>query len=144
MCNSERGGQPLEKAGWQQSEFFASNNSTTPRKVKGWTRAGIGIECLMAPMAIAPKVGLWLLYHLGSGHLLAVTRHDATHVAGVGNELLTLGDWEFDGLYGFQNSSPDLPERYKAFLRRHPDCAPDTGQGHSDKGAHAVVFARLR
>jgi hypothetical protein len=60
----------------------------------------------------------------------------------IADQLAELGDWTFDGLYGWQNASPDLMDKVKA-LRACLPTYVDFGDGNRDEdAARAVAYAR--
>lgn len=57
--------------------------------------------------------------HLGSGHSIGAFECSFDQAVQYIREIAALDDWTFDGLYGWLNFCPELPDKYKAWAQRH-------------------------
>ncbi|WP_341896427.1 hypothetical protein [Sphingobium sp. YR657] len=81
--------------------------------------------------------------HLNSGHAVRFfeTRDPRSIIPAV-DDLADLCDWSFDGLDGWKNFVPDLPDRMQAWHRRHEMAARSGGGMRSEAAARVIAMSR--
>lgn len=107
---------------WQQATFAVA----TPKgvvKVHGTVARGIGMhvvraERLMHLMDRGPRA-LTAIVHLGSGHAICLVDASYAKTAEIATQIIDAGDWEFDGLKGWENMDPTLSLKVQAICNRH-------------------------
>jgi hypothetical protein len=60
----------------------------------------------------------------------------------IASEIADAGDWEFDGLYGWRNRDPELPEKVFAIMAKYPKALYRPDGASSDESAQAIAVAR--
>lgn len=81
--------------------------------------------------------------HLGSGHRLASIRgRDRALAKELAGQIADLGDWTFDGLDGWRNSDPQIIDRLRALMAKHPDEIIQHPANQSPQGAQRVAQER--
>lgn len=109
---------------------------------QGMTKGGLG-------MIIAKKAGPFemppatiALMHLGSGHVLLWIKATFDRAARLIAEIERLGDWDFDGLNGWQNRDPTLSLKLQAVVERNLDVISFPEHGPDDVQARKIARER--
>ena len=103
---------------WPAGSFLIALSSG-PELVEGYTYRGLGLhmESKGSPKGRRPTT--WTLTHLRSGHAVMQIEGDVRAAFLVATEVAESGDWDFDGLDGWKNRDPELPEKLKEIMSRH-------------------------
>ncbi len=86
----------------------------------GRIHAGLAMSFSFAGSPKGLRPPMWTLTHLGSGHVVCNIEAHETEAFSIATEIAECGDWGFDGLKGYLNLDPDLPEKALVVIRRHP------------------------
>src|SRR5271154_5226172 len=98
---------------WVQEIFLrAENGRTTPVNTNGHVYRGVGL--------FERKPNIWDLFHLGTGHLIFKNIYGKRgDVFSIATEIAEMTDWSFDGIGGWKNTDPELPEKMAGIMKRH-------------------------
>lgn len=109
----------------------------------GYTCRGLGLVMISRASPKGRRPPCWIVIHLGSGHSVAEISGTIATAFPIASELAECGDWDFEGLDGWRNHDPDLPQKLVDFCARHPKHAKPRagGGGHSDV-ARQIAMAR--
>lgn len=109
----------------------------------GRIHAGLAMSFTFAGSPKGRRPPVWTLTHLGSGHVVCnIEAHEAEAFA-IATEIAECGDWDFDGLKGYLNRDPDLPEKFRALMQKHGKRVVRSGGGRqSEAAAMAISMAR--
>lgn len=116
----------------------------------GWTSGGLGLFRVFAHNArYRRKDGTrrlwtcWAVVHLNSGHSVRWIKDEPTErVFALATEIAAMSDWDFEGLDGWRNRDPDLPDRLAAWHRGHGLAAAQGSGFKSEDQARAIAAAR--
>jgi hypothetical protein len=85
----------------------------------------------------------WRLTHLGSGHAIASIVGTTARTFPIASEIAECGDWSFEGLEGWKNVEPDLPQKLVDIAERHKKyCKVRAGGGGNAEIARSIAMAR--
>jgi len=103
---------------WAQARYeIAAEKATT---VDGFTYRGLGMHQIRRH-EMFKQAGLWCLAHLNSGHAIVVIAGSVREAFDIATDIAECGEWDFNGLNGWENRDPELTVKLKAILDRHPD-----------------------
>lgn len=124
-----------------KSESYEVATSKGPRRVAGITQAGLGVH-LVRDHIVFKQPPLYAVTHLGSGHTIMMIEAHKPRTGQIVAELLTAGDWDFGGLKGWENMSPDLADKVKAIVERHGDVVRAGVSDPDDRQARTIARSR--
>jgi hypothetical protein len=102
---------------WTEGDFKVAVNDA-PREFHGWTKDGLGLFAV--PRLFGSDVSGFVVVHLNTGHGILGVPGILAGAMAIGDLLLTCGDWDYTGLDGWQNQSPDLLDNLRALAQRLP------------------------
>lgn len=122
-------------------ETYAVAAGKGTKLVQGMTMKGLGMHIVRQHIPFA-QTPVYAITHLGSGHTVCMIEAQDKQASMIVAELLMAGDWEFDGLKGWENMSPDLAERVQGIFRRHQSVVRAAADKPDDKIARQVARGR--
>lgn len=126
---------------WKREKIkLASKDGCT--EMDGVTQGGLGMVILRPVKSLLGPPPQIAVIHLGSGHQIALIEADYGKAAEITAELLACGDWEFNGLEGYNNQSPEIVEKMDKVLIRHHRHLVFNGRGTNPKLAVAIARER--
>lgn len=93
---------------WQRDSYdiaVTMGEYGAAERIDGFTYKGLGLH---------PR---WTVTHLNSGHIVCHLNCDDARAFTLATRIADMADWGFDGLNGWQNSDPDLFERFAMWMR---------------------------
>lgn len=128
---------------WEPADFLVADSWSNIgyHKVAGYSYRGLGIHMIRSPKGRRPPT--WSLCHLGSGHTVCLIDGRVAVAFAIASEIAECGDWSFDGLKGWINVDPEIPEKCKVIMAKYPKATRRaTGGNHSENSARAIALAR--
>lgn len=112
---------------WQPASFLvAMMAQDEPTLIAGYTYRGLGLSLNYKTKARRPKKDgtrtmreFWTLTHVGSGHRVCGFEGNVAAVFPLAWEVANLGDWDFDGLYGWKNRDPELMQKFREWAAKN-------------------------
>lgn len=126
---------------WFPGEFYSACFSTAELEY-GWVSNGVAMQKLWNASPKGRRPPAWGMYHCGSGHRICIIEAHEAEAFKIGDQVVALTDWNFDGLEGWKNTDPDLMKRFSALIGRLGKAIRTGGGGSSHEGAQAVAYAR--
>jgi hypothetical protein len=142
---------------WAEDRFEIANlwgvESETAERVEivnGFVYRGLGLYQSSATKArYRRKDGTrrvyetWVITHLNTGHAVR-TLFDcpAPRAFMLATDLADMADWTFDGLDGWKNTCPDMPDLLQDWHRRHELKGMPAGGGRDESVAQAIGMKR--
>lgn len=135
---------------WQPGSYEVAAPLGQIETVNGFTCRGLGLHrASLARARYVRKDGTrktyetWVVTHLNTGHAVrGFVDTPAAHAFVLASDLADLADWTFDGLQGWQNTDPELPDKLAAWHARHSLGARPGGLGANDDIARAIGAKR--
>lgn len=122
-------------------ESYPVATSTGPKLVTGMTMKGLGMHVVRKHVLFAQSP-IYGVTHLGSGHTVCLIEAHDRKASTIFAELVSAGDWEFDGLKGWENMSPDLADKVQAIIKRHESVIRAASGEPDDRIARQVARGR--
>lgn len=158
MCIGEEGGVRRKRehptlppgfACWQPASYLIATPAG-PQEAEGFTYRGIGLHLVWSMKGRRPRKDgtrktheRWSVTHVNTGHLIRVfvdlPRDQMLRAA---TALAELTEWDFDGLDGWKNRDPDLPDKLQAWHAEHQLAARQAGMGPQEQQAQAIGATR--
>lgn len=110
-----------------------------PRIVAGYEYRGLGLHMSMRPSPKGQRPPTWDLSHLNSGHRVLSIKGNVADAFPIATEIAECGDWTFDGLDGWRNVEPELPEKVVAIAARYAKRCTLRGAGGHDEPDHEMA-----
>jgi hypothetical protein len=127
---------------WQPRDFLIAHVAG-PQTVPGYVYRGLGIHMQMKGSPKGRRKPVWALTHLNTGHAICRLHGLVADAFPIATEVAECSDWAgFDGLTGWRNQDPDLPEKVKAIAAKNPKIMTSGGSVSSHEAALAVAEAR--
>jgi hypothetical protein len=85
----------------------------------------------------------WAVTHLNTGHMVrGFYDVPIADVFAAATDLAMITDWTFDGLQGWRNTDPEVPDKLQAWHKRHQLGARQGGMGGNDDIAREIGMKR--
>lgn len=128
---------------WKPSEFPTANTSGVVVKA-GYVYRGLGLYMAQAASPKGRRPPLWCLVHLGSGHAVFCIKGNVAKAFPIASEVAECSDWaSFDGLDGWENTDPELKEKFWALYWKYEGKTALLGTaGAMHERAREVAMAR--
>lgn len=118
--------------------------------VNGFTYRGLGMHQASATKArYRRKDGTrrvyetWVITHLNTGHAVrSMWDCPAPRAFMLATDLAEIADWTFDGLDGWRNACPEMPDLLQEWHRRHNLEARQAGGGRDEGVTRAIGMKR--
>lgn len=112
---------PKPPAPWEPARFKIGGPQIY--EVAGWEIEGLGLDLRSSVLGRRPRkdgtrklTTTWVATHLNTGHCVRMFRDVSTAlVFPAALELATMTDWTFQGLEGWRNIDPALPDKLQAW-----------------------------
>lgn len=130
---------------WQPNEFLIADTWSPEKchKVAGYTCRGLGIHVVIQGSPKGRRPPTWSLTHLGSGHVVVRIAGKVAEAFLIASEIAECSEWDaFDGLDGWRNTDPGLPDKVREIMTRYPKAVSRGGGWHSHEAARAIATAR--
>jgi hypothetical protein len=125
---------------WEPANYLVAGHFG-PYSVPGYVYRGLGLHRSLEGSPKGRRPPTWTLTHLGSGHAVCRLKGTVAVVFPIGFQIAECSDWEFDGLDGWKNRDPQLPETVRKILSDHGiEWNPRGGSDHDI--AQQIVIAR--
>jgi hypothetical protein len=95
---------------WKPENFLKAYFSG-PEPVAGYTYRGLGLHITIRESPKGRRPPTWSLTHLGTGLRIATIKGRVADAFPPAAAIAECGDWEFDGIDGWKNRDPDLPQK---------------------------------
>lgn len=129
---------------WEPADFLIADRWSPEgcHKVAGHTHCGLGIYICIKGSPKGRRGPTWSLRHLGSGHTVCLIEGKVAVAFLIASEIAECGDWSFDGLKGYVNVDPEIPEKCRTIFAKYPKAVRRGGGNQSEESARAIAMAR--
>lgn len=128
---------------WQPGDFDIAMYDMTSTRT-GYVYRGLGLHQVSKASPKGRRPPQWKLTHLGSGHCVCIIGGLVADAFPIATEIAECADWSFDGLNGWRNMDPDLPQKLSNLLAKYPKrCRRATGGTRNEEVARRIAMARL-
>jgi hypothetical protein len=113
------------------------------RPIPALVYRGLGLKMVFRASPKGRRPPMWTVYHLGTGHVVCnFNLHEGPALV-LATEIAECGNWDFDGLQGWRNVDPDLPDKFRAIRAAHSEAKFLNSSGHqSEEVARAIAETR--
>lgn len=125
---------------WIHDTFMIATSSGVQR-IAGMTCRGIGMH-IVRKMQIFGARPITAIVHLGSGHAICLVEASLEKTAEIATEIVRAGDWDFDGLKGWENMDPTLSLKVQAICNRYIAYIRSADPGADDFQARKIARER--
>jgi hypothetical protein len=128
---------------WTESKFLIADlgGSST---VWGFTYRGLGMWKCFEGSKKGKRPPTWSLTHLGSGHRIGLINLHMAQAFDIATSAAETMDWDWGGLEGYRNRSPDIARELAAFASSAPKGFKLTvGGGSNSETARQIAEALL-
>lgn len=122
---------------WKAGTFLTCNDPSRPISGRIYRCLGLRMMFRQSPKGRRPP--LWTLFHLGTGHAICGFSLHEEAAIGLATEIAECADWDFDGLQGWRNVEPDLPDKFRAVRDAHPEAKFGNCSGRQSEGAARFI-----
>lgn len=131
---------------WEPGDITLSNGGLAFASLytrAGYVFRGLGIYQMRRASPKGRRPPTYALIHLNTGHRICNITAPMRDAFEMAHDIAQLGDWTFDGLDGWKNMDPELPDKVHAYMAQHPKAMSRSGSGTSSKdAAMAILDAR--
>ena len=129
---------------WDPADFLIADTWSEAgfHKVAGYAHLGLGIHMIIKGSPKGRRPPLWSLRHLGSGHTVCMIEGKVAVAFAIASEIAECGDWSFDGLKGYVNVDPEIPEKFRTIYAKYPKAIRRGSGPQNENSARAIAVAR--
>lgn len=127
---------------WQPATFLIADFDG-PSSRAGYVYRGLALHIVVKGSPKGRRPPTWALTHLGSGHRIGLIDGRVGDAFPIATDIAECGDWTFDGLNGWKNLEPELPQKLVNIAEGHKKrCRLTAGAGGSAEIARSIAMSR--
>lgn len=127
---------------WMPGNFQRALGGYGATDAAGYVYRGLGMVIVVRASPKGHRPPTWALVHLNSGHKVASIKGFVADAFPIASEIAECADWDFNGLDGWRNQTPELPQLVRAIIERNSKRAEFRSGGGDQEIAAQISASR--